>query len=282
MKIIFSKRCIEYEFPGHPESPQRLRNIYNLLKEKEFEFIEPEPAKEEDILRVHSRILLERVKSAEYFPDTPNSKEMIQYAMLSCGSAIKAQELALSNMPAFSIMRPPGHHATKDSAGGFCYFNNIAVAVDKALDAVERVAIIDIDCHHGNGTQDIFLGLERVFYVSLHQSPLYPGSGLKSIKNCLNFPLPEGTGEKDYLNTLEKAIEEVIKFSPQLIAVSAGFDTYKKDPLTSLRLEKQTYAKISGLISALNKPAFSVLEGGYSDGLAECVDAYIEGWQDKG
>lgn len=278
MKIIFSKRCIEYEFPGHPESPQRLKSIYNLLKKKGFEFIESEPATEDDILRVHSRNLLEKIRAGQYFPDTPNSKEMIQYAMLACGASIKAQELALNNMPAFSIARPPGHHANKDFAGGFCYFNNIAVAVDKALDAVEKVAIIDIDCHHGNGTQDIFLGIDRVLYVSLHQSPLYPGTGLKSEKNCLNFPLPADIGEKGYLDTLEKALLEVKRFSPQLIAVSAGFDTYKNDPLAGLGLEKQTYAKVSGLISSLNKPAFSVLEGGYSDGLAACVEQYLAGW----
>lgn len=279
MKIIFSKRCTEYEFPGHPESPKRLVSIYNFLKEKSAEFIEPPAATEEDILRIHSRKLLERVKSGEYFPDTPNSRSMFEYVMLSCGGALKAQELALAGESVFSMMRPPGHHATRTEAGGFCYFNNIAVAVDKALDTIGKAAIIDIDCHHGNGTQDIFLGIDKVLYVSLHQSPLYPGTGLKSEQNCLNFPLPAGTREKEYLNTLEAAIEEVKKFSPQLIAVSAGFDTYRNDPLTGIKLEKNTYAKISDLISSLKKPAFSVLEGGYSDELAECVEEYISGWR---
>lgn len=279
MKIVFSERCTEYEFPGHPESVRRLRSIYNLLKDKAV-FIEPESAKEDDILRVHSRKMMERVKSGEFLdPDTPSAQKMFEYALLSCGAAIRAQESALEGDCAFSIMRPPGHHATKDTSGGFCYFNNIAVAVDKALDTVEKVAIIDIDCHHGNGTQDIFLGLKRVLYVSLHQSPFYPGTGLKSIKNCLNFPLPAGTGEKEYLNTFEKGIEEVKKFSPQLIAVSAGFDTYKNDPLTGLKLEKETYEKISELICSQNIPAFSVLEGGYSDELADCVANYLEGWK---
>lgn len=173
--------------------------------------------------------MLAKVKGGEFLDsDTPNSKKMFEYALLSCGAAIRSQELALQGKRSFSIIRPPGHHATRDSSGGFCYFNNIAVAVDKALDVVERIAIIDIDCHHGIGAEDIFLGLERVLYVSLHQNPFYPGTGLTSVKNCLNFSLSAGTGEKEYLDTLKTAIEEVKKFSPELIAVSAGFDTYKK------------------------------------------------------
>ncbi len=280
MKIIFSKQCLEYEFPGHPESPQRVKSAYNLLKEKKIEFIEPEPAKEQDILRVHSSNLLQKVKNEEFLDtDTPNSKKMFAYALLSCGAAIKAQELALNKEAAFSLMRPPGHHATRENAGGFCYFNNIAVAVHKALGIVKKVAIIDIDCHHGNGTQDIFLGDERVLYISLHQSPLYPGTGLKSIKNCLNFPLLGQTQEEEYLNIFNQAIEEVKIFSPQLIAVSAGFDTYKNDPLANFKLEKHTYAKISGLITSLKVPAFSVLEGGYSVELAECIEQYLSGWE---
>ena len=282
MKIIFSKRCIEYAFPGHPESPVRLSSAYSLLKEKKFEFKEPQSAKEEDILRVHTSNLLEQVKNGQFLdPDTPNSKQMFEYALLSCGAAIQAQELALHDEFAFSLMRPPGHHATRDSAGGFCYFNNIAVAVSKVIDTVEKAAIIDIDCHHGNGTQDIFLGDKKILYVSLHQSPLYPGTGLKSKENCFNFPLPAGTGEEEYLTVFKKAIEEVKKFAPRLIAVSAGFDTYKDDPLTNVNLEKETYAKISGLISGLKIPAFSVLEGGYSSELAECIEQYLMGWNRK-
>jgi acetoin utilization deacetylase AcuC-like enzyme len=224
--------------------------------------------------------LVEQVKNGEFLDaDTPNSKRMFEYALLSAGAAIQAQEIALHKEYAFSLMRPPGHHASRNSAGGFCYFNNIAVAVSKALDTVERVAIIDIDCHHGNGTQDIFLGNKRVLYVSLHQSPLYPGTGLKSEENCLNLPLSPGTGQEEYLTEFKKAIEEVKKFSPRLIAVSAGFDTYKADPLTNLNLEKETYAKISGLISALKKPTFSVLEGGYNVfELPECIEQYLMGW----
>jgi acetoin utilization deacetylase AcuC-like enzyme len=276
VKIIFSEKCLEYDFPGHPESPRRVQSAYNLLKKKNFKFIEPKPAQEKDLLRAHTKSMIEKVKAGGFLDaDTPSSKKMFEYALLSCGAAILAQEIALNNEPAFSLMRPPGHHATKDSSGGFCYFNNIAVAVHKALESIKRAAIIDIDCHHGNGTQDIFLGDKRVLYISLHQSPFYPGTGLTSENNCLNFPLAAGSGGEEYLNVLKKAVSEAEKFNPQLIAVSAGFDTYKDDPLTNLNLEKTTYAEISKLILSLNKPVFSVLEGGYSAELARCIEQYL-------
>jgi acetoin utilization deacetylase AcuC-like enzyme len=175
-------------------------------------------------------------------------------------------------------MRPPGHHATKNNPGGFCYFNNIAIAVKKLLLKGQRVAILDIDCHHGNGTQDIFLGNDNTLFVSLHQVPLYPGTGLSPEKNCLNFPLAQGTDEKVYLSTFETAIKEVNKFKPDAIAVSAGFDTYRNDPLTGLNLEKSTYKKIAKIISSLNLPRFAVLEGGYSDDLPECIYNFLTGF----
>lgn len=281
MKIIFSKRCLEYESYGHPESPERLRCIYNHLNEKKFEFVEAKSCKEEDILRVHSAQLLKKVKDGHLFDlDTPNLERIYEYALLSCGGTLEALEFALNNEPAFSLMRPPGHHATRDNIGGFCYFNNIAIAVNKALDRVKRVAIIDIDCHHGNGTQEIFLGNDRVLYVSLHQFPLYPGTGRKSQKNCLNFPLSVETDEEKYLKVLKEALREVKIFDPQILAISAGFDTYKDDPLTNLNLEKESYYKISSLLASLNKPAFSVLEGGYKvPEIAECVEEYLRGWK---
>ncbi|MFN3966935.1 MAG: histone deacetylase, partial [Endomicrobiia bacterium] len=171
-------------------------------------------------------------------------------------------------------------HATKNQLGGFCYFNNIAIAVKYLLanSSVDSVAILDIDCHHGNGTQDIFLGEDKILFVSLHQVPLYPGTGLTSEKNCLNFPLPPGTEEKIYLNTLEKALKEIENFKPNLIAVSAGFDTYKKDPITNMNLEKISYKKIAELISGLKIPRFAVLEGGYSSDLPECIYNFILGF----
>lgn len=279
MRIIFSKKCLEYQSYGHPESPQRIKFAHDFLEGKGYAFIEAKSCQEKDILRVHSRKLVKQIKEgALQCPDTPNLEGIFEYAKLSCGAAIQALEFALDNEKTFSLMRPPGHHADRDTAMGFCYFNNIAVAVTKVLDKVERIAILDIDCHHGNGTQDIFLGEERVLYLSLHQSPLYPGTGLKSLSNCLNFPLPAATSEKVYLNALRVAIEEIKRFGPEIIGVSCGFDTYKDDPLTNLNLEKDSYFKIAELISSLNKPFFSVLEGGYKiPELGECVEQYLKG-----
>lgn len=279
MKIVFSEKCLEYNFPGHPESSSRVKNVYDFLKQKNiFEFIEPLPASEEDVLKTHNPELIEKIKKGGFLDaDTFNAEKMFDYALLSVGAAVKAQELAFENGSAFSLMRPPGHHAQKNQAGGFCYFNNITVAVLKALEKIQKIAIIDIDVHHGNGTEDIFFGDERVLFVSLHQSPFYPGTGLVSKKNCLNFPLPPMTGESLYFQTLEKAIKEIKKFSPQMLAVSAGFDTYREDPLADFNLEKDSYKTIAEMIFSLKKPCFSVLEGGYSKELPECVFSYLSG-----
>ena len=276
MEIIFSKKCLEYESLGHPESPLRVKTSYEYLKEKGFGFLEPEPAKEEDIRIVHTKELIGSVKNLDFFDaDTPALAGIFDYACLSAGAAIMAMELSLSGKPAFSLLRPPGHHAGRNFLGGFCYFNNLAVAVQKAILLGKKVAILDIDCHHGNGTQDIFLGRKDALYVSLHQVPLYPGTGLKSDKNCLNYPLKPGTGEKEYLDKLKEAILKIKKFSPDLLGISAGFDTYKDDPLTDIGLEIESYGKIKELIVASNIPYFCVLEGGYSFDLQYCIYEFL-------
>lgn len=282
MKVISSKRCWEYRAYGHPESPERVRRTYEYLTQKGFEIIEPVGCKDSDILLVHSKALLEEVKSENFYePDTPAIKGIYNYALLSAGGAILSSEEAIKGEPSFSLMRPPGHHVTRTQLGGFCYFNNIAIAVRHLLHrkSINSVAILDIDCHHGNGTQDIFLGEDKVLFVSLHQVPLYPGTGLVSEKNCLNFPLPPGTGEKKYLDTLEKAIKEIQKFKPEILAISAGFDTYKDDPITDIKLEKISYKKIAEMISALKIPVFAVLEGGYSPDLPECIYNFLLGFK---
>ena len=284
--IIYSEKCLDYGQPGHPESPDRVKNSYEFLREKEFEFVEPEPCSEKDFLLVHSKQMVESVKNGNFFDmDTPNLPGIFEIAKLSAGGAIKACELALEGKTSFSLLRPPGHHATRNNIGGFCYFNNIAIAVKKTLQEFgqgpersrRRVVIIDIDCHHGNGTEDIFLGEEKVLYVSLHQSPLYPGTGLSSKKNCLNFPISAGTDEKKYLEVLDSALIEVKKFDPSLIGVSSGFDTYELDPITDIGLKKESYRKIGERIKNLGKPIFRVLEGGYSQDLPQCIYEYLCG-----
>lgn len=273
---------MEYGQPGHPESRERVESSYEFLKSKGYEFIEPSPAKEQDLLLVHTEDLVNNVRNGTFFDlDTPKLPGIYAYAKLSAGAAIKAMELCLKGEFVFSLMRPPGHHATKDSVMGFCYFNNIAIAVKKALKSmkVENAAIIDIDVHHGNGTQNIFLGDKKVLYVSLHQyGSFYPGTGGNSELNCLNYPLKAGTKEREYLEKLKDALENVEKFSPGLVGISAGFDTYEEDPLAGLFLETETYRKIAKMISDLSKPTFAVLEGGYSTKLHECVYQFLKGF----
>jgi acetoin utilization deacetylase AcuC-like enzyme len=181
-------------------------------------------------------------------------------------------------------MRPPGHHAGRNGAAlgastrGFCYINNIAVAV-KALD--KPTLILDVDGHHGNGTQEIFLGDPKVWYVSVHRHPHYPGTGMSTEGNCVNFSLPADCGEHVYLESLDKALGKVDLGRFEVVAVSAGFDTHMGD-LASLGLTEGSYRQIGRRIGALEKPAFFVLEGGYrgeKNGLD--IDQLLKGFEEK-
>ncbi|KPK35949.1 MAG: hypothetical protein AMK70_04160 [Nitrospira bacterium SG8_35_1] len=279
MKIFYSQKCLEYGQPGHPESPQRVEATYGYLSEKGYEFDEPTLCSDNDILRAHSENLLKSVKSENFFDfDTPAFKGIYDIARLSAGSAINAAMHCLEkNESAFSLMRPPGHHAARNSLGGFCYFNNIAIACLKAQEKVQKIAVVDFDCHHGNGTEDIFLGRENLLYLSLHQSPLYPGTGLRSRGNCMNYPLDASTTPEQFLTIFEDGLNEIKKFNPDLLAISAGFDSYKLDPITNLTLEKQTYNEIGRQLAAIRKPAFAILEGGYSKDLPDCIYQFLLG-----
>jgi acetoin utilization deacetylase AcuC-like enzyme len=281
MKVVFSPECLNYDMQGHPESSERVRRTYELLgKTGNFEFVKPEPCTRQDLLLVHTPKLIDTIKRGNFVnPETPALPSIYNHARLSAGAAVRAMFIALEEDKAFSLMRPPGHHAGRAKFEGFCYFNNIAIAVVKALRREAKVAILDIDVHHGNGTQDIFLGRKNVIYVSLHQyGNFYPGTGKHSEANCHNFPLDSGTDERLYLQKLEVALEIIKKFKPDMIAVSAGFDTFEGDPLAGLKLEVDTYSKISKMIADLNKPRFAILEGGYSERLPECVYSFLKGF----
>ncbi|MEM0006790.1 MAG: histone deacetylase [Candidatus Bathyarchaeia archaeon] len=275
-KIIFSEKCLEYG-SWHIESPQRVRKAYEILKERGYEFVTPEPAKEEDLLKVHDPDYIELLKrGAIEDPDTPAYENIYEYARLSAGAAILAAKIQ-----GFSLMRPPGHHAGKYGVAlgaytkGFCYINNIAVAV-KHLD--KPTLILDIDGHHGNGTQEIFQGDPKVVYVSLHRHPHYPGTGYYSEANCLNYPLPADCGEEAYLKTLQEALKKVDMQRVEVIAVSAGFDAYSGD-LASLGLTERTYYKIGKTLAALQKPTFFILEGGYKgENVGKAIDALLRGF----
>ena len=263
MLLIFSDKCLEYNWPGHIERPERIEKALLFLKTK-YDFLEPEPLLEQDLLITHSKEyvkLIKNVKAGSYLDgDTPAPEHIYDYALLSAGAALLA-----SKNNGFSLMRPPGHHAGINgramgvSTLGFCYFNNIAIAVKKLG---RSTLILDIDGHHGNGTQEIFQGDPKVTFISLHRYPTYPGTGFKSLDNCLNFPLLHSTGDSLYLETLEFALNQVELDSVELIGISAGFDAHERD-LASLSLTPNCYREIGRLVGALNKPVFGVLEGGY-------------------
>ncbi len=291
MVIVYSPRCLDYAAAGHPENPDRVRAAVAQLHKEFHTWVTPVPCADEDILRVHTRKLLTAVRTGGFTDaDTPVFPEIFEIAKLAAGGALLAAEHALAGRPAFSLMRPPGHHAERDRIMGFCYLNNLAIAVARTLKSspkVRRVAILDFDCHHGNGTEDIFRGDERVLFASLHQSPCYPGTGLVSDRNCLNYALPPGTGPERFLATLDEAMGRVRVFQPDLLAVSAGFDAYKNDPITHMGLEVETFHEIGRRIADLTQPApkstplacFAVLEGGYSHEFAKCVEAFVSGWE---
>lgn len=260
-KIIFSQKCLGYGH-DHIEGPNRVREAAEILRKYGYNFIEPEPASEDDILRVHDIDYVWNVKKGFVEdPDTPAYSNIFEFARLSVGGALLAAKVG-----GFSLMRPPGHHAGVSGVAlgaytrGFCYFNNVAIAVRRLG---KRTLILDIDGHHGNGTQEIFLGDEKVMYISLHKHPNYPGTGVFHEGNCLNFPLPPECGDEVYVKTLDKALASVDAENFEVVAVSAGFDAHEGD-LASLGLTGRCYEEIGKRIAMLDKHTFFVLEGGYS------------------
>ncbi len=273
---------MEYSWPGHVEGPERVRKTFEFLKKK-YEFLEPKPASVEDLLRVHSREYVDLIKNARagsYLDgDTPVPENIYEFARLSAGGAMLA-----AREKGFSLMRPPGHHAGRNGKAlgaatlGFCYFNNIAIAV-KSLDL--QTLILDIDGHHGNGTQEIFLGDPKVTYISLHRYPHYPGTGLRSQGNCLNFPLSYPAGDSLYLKTLDKALGQVDMTGIEVVGISAGFDAHQGD-LASLGLSSEGYREIGIKVGALGKPTFGVLEGGYiGENISRDLHELIQGLEGK-
>jgi acetoin utilization deacetylase AcuC-like enzyme len=277
-QIVFSEKCLAYG-SWHTEGPQRVRRAYEILKEKGYSFFTPEPATEEDLLKVHDHEYLWMLKKGLVEDaDTPAYDNIYEYAKLSVGGAILA-----AKVKGFSITRPPGHHAGAGGAAlgaatrGFCYLNNIAIAVRYFG---KPTLILDIDGHHGNGTQEIFYGDSMVTYVSLHRHPNYPGTGVASDMNCLNFPLPPDCGDTVYLRTLDRALSTVDTGKFEVVAVSAGFDTYAGD-LASLGLSEKAYRGIGKGIASLRKPTFFVLEGGYSgEHVGTAIDQLLKAYED--
>ena len=283
MHVITDERCLGYSQPGHPERPQRVAGTLALLREqRETEIIWEEPlaVTDEAIAHAHEQAHLQHIANPNgpLDGDTPDYPEIDAHARRSIGGGLRALELAREGKPNFSLLRPPGHHATRDQAMGFCYFNSIAITALAARAAgVEKVAVFDFDVHHGNGTEDILRTVEGTAFFSIHQHPAYPGTGQKSFDNCHNYTVPPDTPNDGWRKTASTALADLKKFNPDLLCVSAGFDAYKRDPLCQQQLEVQDFTWIARQLRQLNKPQVNLLEGGYSSDLPKLLLAYLKG-----
>ena len=289
---------------NHPESHHRLEVIYEMLDQDDmagkYKEIPPRFATEEEVELIHTPGYISKVAATAgkshtmLDPDTRTSPKSYEAAMLAVGGLLESIDKVMAGDVdnSFALVRPPGHHAESDRGMGFCLFNNVAIGASYAIErhSLERILIVDWDLHHGNGTQHSFYSDQRALYFSTHQFPYYPGTGSFEETGAghgkgftVNVPLSGGQGDEDYLRIFKRILKPVsLQFQPQLILVSAGFDTYFRDPLGAMKITPQGFAGLSKSLlemadsSCQGKIAF-VLEGGYHlDGLQESVKAVLK------
>ena len=289
---------------GHPEKIDRVTAVienFKKLDDKNLIWKKPSSFEQSILIKTHTKDYIKQVnlsfpQSGLKFLDgdtvvSPGSKDATKDAVGSIISAIDGVEKK-EFKNAFCCVRPPGHHAEKEKAMGFCIFNNVAVGANYLIEKYKykKIAIIDFDVHHGNGTQDIFYNDKNVLYISTHQYPYYPGSGSEKesgkYNNVLNIPLEAGTTGNEYLNAYEKVLDKLKEFKPEFLLFSAGFDAHIDDPLAQLRLSSEDFYKITKRTLEVSKPfcngnIVSILEGGYDlralqESTQRHVDALIE------
>jgi acetoin utilization deacetylase AcuC-like enzyme len=287
VRIITDERCAGYSQAGHPENPARIIGTLARLKnqtELSLTFDEPGRITDTQILRAHIPEMLARLQIPQNFDaDTPYFEDIANYARASAAAALDALNAARAGETVFSLMRPPGHHATREQSMGFCYLNNIAIAVlEAAATGSKRIAVFDFDVHHGNGTEAILLNQPGIEFFSVHQHPAYPNTGAANRgRNCFNYPVAPGAPRATYRAALVHALGDLKHFRPDLIAVSAGFDAYAHDPLAEGSLLAEDFHWLGQSLHQLKVPFFSVLEGGYSHDLPELLFAYLKGIEGK-
>jgi|SRR5437867_8784356 len=292
ISLIYDSAYLRHDTGVHPENSRRLEAILSVLNKdealsKKLQRVAPKPASNEDIQRCHREELIREIeqlcalgaKSVDV--DTRISRESFEVARLAAGAAIAGVDSVMDEQGgrAFALIRPPGHHATSSTAMGFCLFNNAAIAARYAQAGygAERVLIIDWDVHHGNGTQEIFWTDPTVFYFSTHQFPHYPGTGASNERGAgkgegftLNIPLRAGTPAKDHRRSFIDALRDIErKFPPDLIVISAGFDSRRGDPLGGLMLEDEDFSEMTKEVLRMAEKhaagrVVGLLEGGYN------------------